>query len=129
MSYSSVYTRLPSATVSLNSGPIVTCLTFASIRITTSPPRCNIPKIGGFSLANVPRPRPPFKPLRRGASLFFDGLGMSLMSGHHIDFVAFDLALQGTFSRRMSYFGQLFPQLLRGQLEELPEAQLGHLQT
>jgi len=26
--------------------------------------------------------------------LFFDGLGMSLMSCHHIDFVALDLALQ-----------------------------------
>jgi len=32
--------------------------------------------------------------LRRGASLFWDGLGMALMSGHHGDFVALDLALQ-----------------------------------
>src|SRR3954466_16173378 len=29
-----------------------------------------------------------------GASLFFHGLGMALMSRHHIDFVALDLPLQ-----------------------------------
>lgn len=40
-------------------GPIVTCLTSSSIRITTAPVRCNIPKIGGFPWASVPRPRPP----------------------------------------------------------------------
>src|SRR3954467_14886807 len=73
---------------------MVTCLTFSSMRITTSPPRCNIPKIGGFSLARVPRPRSPFRRRRRGGRAFFYGLGMSLMSCDHIDFVAFDLALQ-----------------------------------
>src|SRR4051794_331528 len=55
----------------LDQGPIVACLTFSSIRITTAPPRCNIPKIGGFSLAKVPRPRSPFRRLRRGGLPFF----------------------------------------------------------
>src|SRR4051794_37725479 len=36
---------------------------------------------------------------------------------------------QGTISVRISQRGQFFPQLLRGQLEELPEAQLGQFQT
>src|SRR3954471_8450260 len=35
----------------------------------------------------------------------------------------------GTFSRRMFHRGQLFPQLFRGQLEELPKAQVGKLQA
>src|SRR3954447_10372533 len=94
MSYSSVQTVLPSAIVPLIRGPIVTCLTFSNIRITTAPPRCNIPKIGGFSFAKVPRPRSPFRRRRRGGRPFFDGLGMALMSCDHIDFVALDLALQ-----------------------------------
>ena len=50
--------------------------------------------MGGFSLASVPRPRSPFRRRRRGGRPFFDGLGVALMSCHHIDFVAFDLALQ-----------------------------------
>src|SRR5512135_160086 len=35
----------------------------------------------------------------------------------------------GTISRRMSWRGQLLPQLVRGQLEELPEAQVRELQA
>jgi serine/threonine protein kinase len=35
----------------------------------------------------------------------------------------------GTISRRISHRGQFFPQFLRGQLEELPEAQVGQLQA
>src|SRR3954447_17324391 len=35
----------------------------------------------------------------------------------------------GTISRRMLLRGQFFPQLLRAQLEELPEAQLGEIQA
>src|SRR5262245_16453231 len=35
------------------------------MRMTTSPPRWIIPKIGGFSVARVPRPRFPLKRLRR----------------------------------------------------------------
>ena len=94
MSYSSVYTTVPGAIVARIRGPIVTCFPFSSIRITTVPQRGIIPKIGGFSLANVPRPRSPFNRRRRGASLFFHRLGLTLMSGHHIDFVAFDLAAE-----------------------------------
>src|SRR3954464_10803740 len=71
MSYSSGTTVLPLAVAALIRGPIVACLTFSSIRITTSPPRCNIPKIGGFSLAKVPRPRSPFRRRRRGGRPFF----------------------------------------------------------
>src|SRR3954469_1779347 len=63
--------RLPAVIVCLIKGPIVTCLTFSNIRITTAPPRCNIPKIGGVSLAKVPRPRSPFRRRRRGGRPFF----------------------------------------------------------
>ena len=42
-------------------GSIVTCWTFSNIRITTVPARWIMPKMGGFSLASVPRPRSPFK--------------------------------------------------------------------
>src|SRR5512135_3519377 len=35
----------------------------------------------------------------------------------------------GTISRRNLLSGQFFPQLLRGQLEELPETQLGEIQA
>src|SRR5215203_5792254 len=35
--------------------------------------------------------------------------------------------LKGTISRRIVHRGQFFPQFLRSQLEELPEAQLGQL--
>src|SRR6266511_4060491 len=94
MSYSSVYTTAPLPIVPLISGPIVTCLTSSSIRMTTSPVRCSMPKIGGFSFANVPRPRSPFNRRRRGGRSFFDRLGMALMSRHHIDFVAFHLATE-----------------------------------
>src|SRR3954447_24012222 len=94
MSYSSVYTRVPLTIIRSIKGPIVACLTFSNIRITTSPPRCNIPKIGGFSFARVPRPRSPFRRRLRGDGLFFDRLGMALMSCHHIDFVALVLPLQ-----------------------------------
>src|SRR5215470_9429088 len=65
MSYSSVYTHAPGVIVAWISGLIVTCWTLSSIRITTSPPRCIIPKIGGFSVASVPRPRLPLSRLRR----------------------------------------------------------------
>src|SRR4051794_15820904 len=41
------------------SGWRVAC--WASIRITTWPPRSIMPKIGGFSFSKVPRPRIPFK--------------------------------------------------------------------
>jgi hypothetical protein len=65
MSYSSVSTTDPGAMTRLTSGPIVTCLTSASMRMTTSPVRWIIPKTGGFSFANVPRPGAPFSRRRR----------------------------------------------------------------
>ena len=41
-------------------------------------------------MARVLRPRAPFKRRRRPRRLFFDRLGVTFMSCHHIDFVAFD---------------------------------------
>src|SRR5262245_1067160 len=94
MSYSSVYTTVSGAIVDRISGAIVTCRTSSNIRITTAPPRWIMPKMGGFSLARVPRPRSPFSRRRRGGRPFFNRLGMALMSGHDIHFVAFDLAAE-----------------------------------
>src|SRR5208337_1903286 len=52
-------------------GAIVFCCTFGSIVMTTSPLRCIIPKIGGFSFSSVPRPRSPFSRRRRPGRPFF----------------------------------------------------------
>src|SRR4051794_9548035 len=53
-------------------GRMVACWTLASIRAATSPPRWSRPRIGGLSLASVPRPgaalsrrRRPGRPFRR----------------------------------------------------------------
>ena len=73
----------------------MTCLTSASIRIMISPVRWIMPKIGGFSLTSVPRPRASFRRRRRPARSFLDGLGIPLMSSHYIKFVALDLAFEG----------------------------------
>ena len=62
--------------------------------MTTSPLRSIMPKIGGFSFSNVPRPRSPFSQQRRPGRPFFDLLGFTLMSCHYIDFVAFHLAAE-----------------------------------
>ena len=64
--------------------------------MTTSPLRCIMPKIGGFSFASVPRPRSPFS-RRRRPGRFFDLLGFTLMSCHYIDFVAFHFAADLVF--------------------------------
>src|SRR5688572_28981162 len=45
--------------------------TFSSMRITTSPQRCIMPKMGGFSVANVPLPRAPLSLFRRPFLPFF----------------------------------------------------------
>src|SRR2546428_5050437 len=71
MSYASVYIQVPGAMVALISGLIVRCWTLSSVRITPSPPRWIIPKIGGFSVASVPRPRFPLSRLRRPCRPFF----------------------------------------------------------
>src|SRR5664279_1404035 len=73
-------------------GSIVACLTFASIRMKTSPERCNMPRIGGFSFANVPRPRAPFGRRLRGFLFFFYSRWLPLVVGDDIDLVAFDFA-------------------------------------
>src|SRR3954470_3358824 len=73
---------------------MVRCLTSASIRMTIWPPRWIIPKIGGFSLASVPRPGAPSRRLRRPGRPFSHGLRMALVPGHHVDLVAFDLAAE-----------------------------------
>jgi hypothetical protein len=44
-------------------------------------------------------------------------------------FGSWERSQEGTISRRILLRGQFFPQFLRGQLEELPEAQVGQLQT
>ena len=62
--------------------------------MTTSPLRCIMPKIGGFSFSSVPRPRSPFSRRRRPGRFFFDLLGFTLMSCHYIDFVAFHFAAE-----------------------------------
>ena len=59
MSNSSVHTMEPASTWPTIIGPMVVILTLGSILITISPPRCNIPKTGGFSLNSVPLPRAP----------------------------------------------------------------------
>src|SRR5215468_2114461 len=56
MLYSSVYTRVPARMVSVMKGSMVFCFTFASRLMTTCPPRCIIPKMGGLSFSMVPRP-------------------------------------------------------------------------
>ena len=94
MSYSSVWTTAPGAMVFLTSGPIVFCLTSASIRMTTSPVRWIMPKTGGFSFASVPRPEPPSDGVAGPVALFPDGLRMALVTGHHVDLVALDLAAE-----------------------------------
>jgi len=53
------------ATVSAITGLIVTCCTFGSLRITSSPSRWSSSRTGGFSSASVPRPRFPFSRRRR----------------------------------------------------------------
>ena len=60
-----------------------------SICTTTSPPRWIIPKMGGFSFANVPRPGLAFKRLERPSRPFFwlllaDPWSWQLGKAHHI---------------------------------------------
>jgi len=71
MLYSSVKTVVSGRIVDRINGSMVACLTFSNIRMTTSPERWIMPKMGGFSFSNVPRPRAPFKRLRRPFRPFF----------------------------------------------------------
>jgi len=63
----------------------------------TVPPRWIIPKIGGFSLFRVPRPRAPFRRRRQPFRSFFHRLWMSFMPGHDIDLIAFHVAPRDGF--------------------------------
>jgi hypothetical protein len=51
--------------VVLINGSMISCVTFANRRITTSPPRSIMPPIGGFSCTKVSRPRAPSTRQRR----------------------------------------------------------------
>jgi len=50
--------------------------------------------MGGFSLASVPRPRAPFRRLRRPLRPFFYCPRVPLMPSHHIDLITFDLFIE-----------------------------------
>nr|WP_245536707.1 hypothetical protein [Thiothrix nivea] len=86
---------MPAATVSTINGLIVVCFTFASIRITTSPERWIMPKMGGLSFSSVPTPRRTFQ----GAAATFtpsirDGFGVSLVSSLDINLIKFNIPKQ-----------------------------------
>ncbi len=50
--------------------------------------------MGGFSFANVPRPRAPFRRRRRPLRPFFYCFRMAFVAGDNVHFIAFDLAFQ-----------------------------------
>src|SRR3954454_6491774 len=134
MSYSSVCTSAPFATLPSITGRIVACRTSASIRTTTSPPRWSRPSTGGLSFASAPRPRAPPRP-RAGAvpppvgcpsracrararpsaaaggpgAPFGDRGRVTLVAGHHVDLVDLDLAPK---DRRRELGGEPLPQRL-----------------
>ena len=64
-------------------------------------------------MASVPPPRSPFRCRRRGECPFFDGIGLTFVSGDHINLVALDLAAQD--NRRLA-LNDPFPQLRRHHL-------------
>src|SRR3954470_11274409 len=107
MSYSSVCTSAPFATVASITGRIVTCRTSGSIRRTISPPRCRRPRIGGLSFASVPRPGAPSAAGGGPAALFCDRGRLALVAGDDVDLVALDRALQ---PRRREPGGEPLPQ-------------------
>src|SRR3954466_12464051 len=71
MAYSSVWTRLPAATVPVMTGSIVLCRTSDSMCSTTWPPRWIRPRTGGLSFAAVPRPGAPSSLRRRPSRPFW----------------------------------------------------------
>src|SRR5512143_3188679 len=99
MSYSSLYTCVPGPIVARINGSIVLCWTFASMRMTTSPPRWSIPRIGGFSFSKVPRPGAPLSRRRRPLRPFFDCLGLALVAGHDVHFVTLNRSGQARLRR------------------------------
>ena len=77
------------------SGLIVTCWTFSNLPMTTSPPRSIMPKIGGFSVARLPRPRLPLSRHRRPERPFLQPHRAAFVPGHDVDLIAFHLTAQG----------------------------------
>lgn len=76
------------------------CRTFSSMRITTAPPRWTMPRIGGFSLPSVPRPRAPAPLSGTGAGLsapYFHRCRMPLVTGHDVHFITFHFSRQDRF--------------------------------
>ena len=55
--------------------------------------------MGGFSFSSVPRPGAPLSLRRRAGRPFFDLFGVPLVTGHHIDLIAFDIPRQHTWLR------------------------------
>src|SRR5271166_5240924 len=78
-------------------GLMVACCTLGSMWIVTSPPRCIMPKTGGFSFSSVLRPRSPFRRRRRPLRPFFYGAGLALMPSRHVRLIALDGAAQLDF--------------------------------
>jgi len=71
-------------------GSIVFCRTFANIWIATSPHLWIIPKTGGFSFSNVPRPREPFNLFLRPILPFSATISGGLYVRNNIDFIKLD---------------------------------------
>src|SRR5919112_4482178 len=100
MLYSSVWTRVPSATTASMMGWIVFCCTLASMRMTSCPPRWIRPRTGG-----VRRGAPNPSPACRGPALppacggvpsapFRNGGRLALVPGHDVDLIDLHFACQ-----------------------------------
>ena len=85
--YSSVSTKVPGRIVASIRGRIAVWRTSSSIWMTTWPPRRIMPKIGGFSLASVPRPRAPLRRLRRPFRRFFYCRGVSFVTRNDVNLI------------------------------------------
>src|SRR3954454_16298681 len=109
MSYASVWTRAPLATVASITGRIVACCTLASMRTATRPPRCSSPRSGGFSFSSVPRPGAALSRRRRPGRPFGNGRRLTLVAGHDVDLVDLDLAIE---DHRRCPGGQPLPERL-----------------
>src|SRR5512144_1047478 len=118
--------------VARSSGAIVVCWTLSSLRMTTSPPRWSIPRIGGCSFSKVPRPGAPLSRRRRPLRPFFNRLGLPLMAGHDIHLVALDLPGQAWLGLCSHHPGaQVLRHLLnvaRAQAQLLGDLPVGEIQ-
>src|ERR671910_847105 len=80
--------------LSFMNGSIVFCFTLASSLMTTCPPRWIIPKTGGLSFSNVPRPLLPLRRRRRPLRPLLHHFRLSFMASDHIGFIALYLVGQ-----------------------------------